>query len=114
VLPPRQIVVDLAIGLSDVSIETLESTVERLRTVRAHVVDRPPVRRTGRQGIRLHGWLRALKATPTSPFNSFIDPHYTQELGIHSYLLEQHFYTHQSLTSATKEISSKKELLMCV
>jgi hypothetical protein len=33
-------------------------------------------------------------------------------LGIHSYLLEQHFYTHQSLTSATKERSSKKELLV--
>jgi hypothetical protein len=35
-------------------------------------------------------------------------------LGIHSYLLEQHFYTHQSLTSATKERSSKKEILVCV
>jgi hypothetical protein len=35
-------------------------------------------------------------------------------LGIHSYLLEKHFYTHQSFTSATKERSSKKELLGCV
>jgi hypothetical protein len=63
---------------------------------------------------RLYGWLRAIKATPTIPFIAFIDLSHTQELGIHSYLLEQHFYTHQSLTSATKERSSKKELLVCV
>ena len=33
---------------------------------------------------------------------------------VRSYLLEQHFYTHQSLTSTTKERSSKIELLVCV
>jgi hypothetical protein len=63
---------------------------------------------------QLYGWLRAIKTTPTSPFIRFIDPYHTQELGIHSYLLEKQFYTHQSLTSATKERLSKKELLVCV
>jgi hypothetical protein len=58
--------------------------------------------------------LRAIKATPTSPFIKFIDAYHTQELGIHSYLLEQHFYTHQSLTSGTKEKIKQEKLLMCI
>ena len=107
---PRQIAVDLSVvSVEDVGID------------RWRVVDRPgPSRGASASAIssrwtqRLYGWLRPIKATPTSPFIVFIDLHYTQELGIHSYLLEQHFYTHQSITSGTKERSSKKELLMCV
>jgi hypothetical protein len=80
-----------------------ESIVEGSQTVRALAADRPPLQFLADAPQRLYGWLRVIKATPTSPFITFIDPHYTQELGIHSYLLEQHFYTHQSLTSATKK-----------
>jgi hypothetical protein len=95
-------------------LEMSESTVGGSQTVWALAADRPPVQLPTDEPQRLYEWLRAIKATPTSHSNVFIDPFHTQELGIHSYLLEQHFYTHQSLTSATKERSSKKELLVCV
>jgi hypothetical protein len=36
--------------------------------VRALVADRPPVQFLADAPQRLHGWLRAIKATPTSPF----------------------------------------------
>jgi hypothetical protein len=100
--------------MSGVSVEMSESTVGRSRTVRALAADRPPVQFLADAPQRLYGWLRAIKATPTSPFIPFIALHHTQELGIQSYLLEQHFYTHQSLTSSTKERSNEKELLVCV
>jgi hypothetical protein len=89
-------------------------TVGGSRTVRALAADRPLVHILADAPSQLYGWLRAIKATPTSPFIRFIDPYHTQELGIHFYILEQQFYTHQSLTSATKERSNKKELLVCV
>jgi hypothetical protein len=91
-----------------------ESTVGGSRTVQALASDRLPVQFMADAPQRLYGWLRAIKATQPAHSQAFIDPFHTQELGIHSYLLEQHFYTHQILTSATKERSSKKELLVRV
>jgi hypothetical protein len=111
---PRQIAVDLVVDLLGVSVGDVRIDHGGSRTVRTLAADRPPVQFLADAHQRLYGWLRAIKATPTSPFTVFIDPFHTQELGIHSYLLEQHFYTHQSLTSATKERLSKKELLVCV
>jgi hypothetical protein len=66
-------------------------TVGGSRTVRVLVMDHPPVQFLADAPRRLYGWLRAIKATPTSPFMKFIDPFHTQELGVHSYLLEQYF-----------------------
>jgi hypothetical protein len=60
---PRQIAVDLAVDLSDVS-------VEDVRIDRWRVADRPPVQFLADAPQRLYGWLRAIKATPTSPFIS--------------------------------------------
>jgi hypothetical protein len=68
----------------------------------------------GRCAIMAIWMVAGYKSHPTIPFIWFIDPYHTQELGIHSYLLEQHFYTHQSLTSTIKGRSSKKALLVCV
>jgi hypothetical protein len=47
VTSPRQIAVDLAVGLSGISIEMLDPTVGGSRTVRALAPDRPPVRSFG-------------------------------------------------------------------
>jgi hypothetical protein len=91
-----------------------ESTVGGSRTVRDLAADRPPVQFLADAPQRLYEWLRAIKATQPAHSQAFSDLFHTQELGIHFYLLEQQFYTHQSLTSATKERSSKKELLVCV
>jgi hypothetical protein len=111
---PRQIAIDLAVDLSGVS-------VEDVRIDRCRVADHPSSSH-GPSAIAVSGrcapmaiWVvEGYKIHPTSPFIQFIDPYHTQELGIHSYLLEQQFYTHQSLTSATKERSRKKELLVSV
>jgi uncharacterized lipoprotein YbaY len=65
---PRQIAVDLAIDLSDVSVEDVRSAVGGLQTVRALAADRPLVQFLADAPQRLYGWLRAIKATPTSPF----------------------------------------------
>ena len=67
---PGQIAVDLAVDLSGVSVEMLEPTVGGPRTVRALATDRPPVQFLADVPQRLYGWLRAIKATPTSPFTS--------------------------------------------
>jgi hypothetical protein len=72
-------VVDLAIGLSGVSVEMLELTVRGSRTVRTLAADRPPVQFLADAPQRLYGWLRAIKAVPTSPFMVFIDLHHTQD-----------------------------------
>jgi hypothetical protein len=45
-----------------------ESTVGGSQTVRALAMDRPPVQFLADAPQRLYGWLRAIKATPTSPF----------------------------------------------
>jgi hypothetical protein len=79
-----------------------ESTVGGLRTVRTLATDRPPVQFLADAPQWLYGWLRAIKATPTSPFIQFIDPYHTQELGIHSYLLDQHFYYHTRFWKANR------------
>jgi hypothetical protein len=43
------------------------------------------------------------KSHPNQPIHVIlIDPFHTQELGIHSYILEQHFYIDQSLTKCHK------------
>jgi hypothetical protein len=47
-----------------------KSTVGGSRTVRALAADRPPVQFLADAAQRLYGWLRAIKATPTSPFIS--------------------------------------------
>jgi hypothetical protein len=47
-----------------------ESTVGGSRTVRALAADRPWVQFLANARQRLYGWLRAIKATPTSPFTS--------------------------------------------
>jgi hypothetical protein len=47
-----------------------ESTVGGSRTVQALATDRPPVQFLADAPQRLYGWLRAIKATPTSPFTS--------------------------------------------
>jgi hypothetical protein len=47
-----------------------ESTVGGSRTVRALAADRPLVQFLADAPQRLYGWLRAIKATPTSPFTS--------------------------------------------
>jgi hypothetical protein len=67
---PRQIVVDLAVDLSEYPLKMSESTVGGSRTVRALVADRPLVQFLADAPQRLYGWLRAIKATPTSPFTS--------------------------------------------
>jgi hypothetical protein len=91
-----------------------ESTVGGSWTVRALAVDRASAF-SGRCAPTATWVVEGYKSHPNQPIHAIlIDSFHTQELGIHSYLLEQHFYTHQSLTSATKERSSKKELLMCV
>jgi hypothetical protein len=91
-----------------------ESTVGGSRTVRALAADRPAVQFLADAPQRLYGWLRAIKPPQPAHSQVFIDPFHIQELGIHFYLLEKHFYRHQSLTSATKERSSKNALLVCV
>jgi hypothetical protein len=114
VVSPRQIAIDLAIHLSGLS-------VEDVRIYRWRVADRPGTSRasstsavSGRCAPTAIWVVEGYKSHPNQPIIQFIDLHHTQELGIHSYLLEQHFYTHQSLTSASKERSSEKELLVCV
>ena len=85
-----------------------ESTVGGSRTVWALAADRPPVQFLADAPQRLYGWLRVIKATQRAHSLVFIDPFHTQELGIHSYLLKQHFYTHETLTSATQEIKQER------
>jgi hypothetical protein len=111
---PRQIAVDLDIDLSDVS-------VGDVRNDRWRVADRPGPSRgpsvstiSGRCAPTAIWVVEGYKSHPNQPIQVFIDPFHTRELGIHSYLLEHHFHTFQSLTSATKERSSKKELLVYV
>jgi hypothetical protein len=57
-------------------------TIGGSQTVRALATGRPPVQFLADAPQRLYGWLRAIEATPTSPFMVFIDLHHTQELGI--------------------------------
>jgi hypothetical protein len=55
------------------------------------------------------------KSHPNLPIHGFIDPYHTQEFGIHFYLLEQHLYAHQSLTSTTKrEIKQESATRVCL
>jgi hypothetical protein len=60
---PRQIAVDLVVDLSGIS-------VEDVRIDRWRVADRPLVQFLADTPQWLYGWLRAIKATPTSPFTS--------------------------------------------
>jgi hypothetical protein len=60
---PRQIAIDLAVDLSDIS-------VGDVRLDRWRVADRPPVQFLADAPQRLYGWSRAIKATLTSPFTS--------------------------------------------
>jgi hypothetical protein len=64
VTSPRQIAVDLAIGLSGVSVEMSDPTVGGSRTVRALAADRPPVRSFGRQGITAMWVVEGYKSHP--------------------------------------------------
>jgi hypothetical protein len=115
VVSPRQIAVDLAIDLLGIS-------VEDVRIGRWRVTDRPgPSHRPSASAVSSRCapttiWVvECYKNTPTSPFISFIDLHHTQELGIHSYLLEQHFYTNQSLTKCLKrEIKQERTTHVCL
>jgi hypothetical protein len=108
---PRQIAVDLS-----------EVSVEDVRIDRWRVTDRPDPSRgpsasaiSGRCAPTTIWVVEGYKIHPNQPIHKHSSIHFhTQELGIHSYLLEQHFHTHQSLTSTTKERSSKIELLVCV
>jgi hypothetical protein len=111
----RQIAVDLAVDLSEVSVEDVR--IDRWRVVDRSGPSRGPSASaiSGRCTPTAIWVVEGYKSHPQPAHSqAFIDPFHTQELGIHSYLLEQHFYAHQSLTSATKERSSKKELLVCV
>ena len=94
---PRQIAVDL----SDVSVEDVRIDHWRSQTVRALAADRPPVQFLADAPQRLYGWLRAINTTPTGHFkvgspsnipshlvdilkpsqpHIFIDTSYTQDL----------------------------------
>ena len=108
---PRQIVVDLSgISIKDVRIECWRVAVH-LGPSRGPSASAF----SGRCAPTAIWVVEGYKSHPNQPIQEeLIDSFHTQELGIHSYLLEQHFYTHQSLTSATKDRSSKKELLVCV
>jgi hypothetical protein len=97
----------------DITIEVSNLTIGGSQTVQALVADRPPVH-SGRCAITAKWVIEGYESHPTSPFKCRTPILSIQELSFHSYTLEQHFQTHQSLTSATKEKSSKKELLVCV
>jgi hypothetical protein len=70
VTSPRQIAVDLAVGLSGVSVEMSDPTVGGSRTVRALAADRPPVRSFGRQGITAMWVVEGYKNHPNQPIHT--------------------------------------------
>jgi hypothetical protein len=89
VVRPRQIAIDLAVDLSGVS-------VGDVRIGRWRVADRPGPSRgpsasaiSGRCAPTAIWVVEGYKSHPNQPIQEeFIDSFHTQELGIHSYLLE--------------------------
>ena len=81
---PRQIVVDLAVDLSEVFVEDVR--IDRWRVADrlgpSHGPSAGAV--SGRCATTAIWVVEGYKSHPTNPFMVFIDLHHTQELGIHS------------------------------